>query len=241
MRLKNSLGLALAVLALAASAVQAQAAAPAAAKAPPADKNVILSFDADMTPGMQRRLATGKVAAWYDPAVVKLLEDEKLPARIYVTGLFAETYPDLVRHLTTLPGIVIGNHSYDHAAFESNCYGLRTLRTDQDKSAEITDAQAVIKRLTGVTPTLFRYPGLCRNAHDDALVALSGLTIDEGNLTSSDAFNHSSKKIVHHVMSHAQDGSEILFHLGGPNAPATAAALGRIIPRLRALGFTFRS
>ena len=41
------------------------------------------------------------------------------------------------------------------------------------------------------------------------------------------------------VLQNVHDGSEIVFHLGGPNAPVTAATLRRIIPELRSRGFTF--
>ena len=62
-------------------------------------KTVILSFDADMTPSMRARLMTGKVKAWYDPVIIDMFIQDHVPARIFVTGLFAEVYPDLIRQL----------------------------------------------------------------------------------------------------------------------------------------------
>ena len=192
-----------------------------------------------MTTGMRAKLRSGAVKAWYDPAVINLLLKTGVPARIFVTGLFAETYPDLIRELAKSPNITFGNHTYDHLSFEPHCYGLQTLTTDDAKRAEITKTQTVIKDLTGVEPTLFRYPGLCRNEHDDVLVSSLGLTIDDGNLTSGDAFNHRVHSVTSTVLNDVHDGSEILFHLGGPNAPTDAVALADLIPKLQAIGFEF--
>ena len=209
------------------------------AKTVQAAKTVILSFDADMTPAMIKKLDSGKIKAYYDQAIIDLLAKENIPARIFVTGLFAERYPALIRELAALPNITIGDHTYDHASFEPGCYGLATLKTAKEKIDEITKTQALLQQMTGRAPVYFRYPGSCRTAADDALVASVGLTIDNGNLTSGDAFNKSADKIVATVMAKVEDGSDILFHLGGPNAPATAVALPKIIVGLKDRGFGF--
>ena len=52
-----------------------------------------------MTPGMLKRQQSGAVASWYDPAIVDFLRDSRVPAVIFVTGLFAEANPTLVAGL----------------------------------------------------------------------------------------------------------------------------------------------
>jgi peptidoglycan-N-acetylglucosamine deacetylase len=198
-----------------------------------------LTFDADMTPGMVKRLRAGAVASWYDPAILDYLRDNHLPAVIFVTGLFAETYPDLVGRLAGDPLFTIAVHGYAHAAFTSDCYGLPSLGTDAEKLDDLTRARDTVERLTGRRPTLFRYPGLCHDAHDDALVRQAGLIVDTPDVVSGDAFNHDVDAIVRQVLTRAKNGGTVLFHLGGPNAPATLAALTRVVPALRKLGYEF--
>jgi peptidoglycan-N-acetylglucosamine deacetylase len=198
-----------------------------------------LSFDADMTPGMLRRLRSGEVASWYDPAIVQYLRDNEIPAVIFVSGLFAETYPDLIERLARDPLFAIGAHGYRHAAFTANCYGLPFLHTDAERLDDLTHARDTIARITGRAPTLFRYPGLCRDAHDDALVRQAGLTVDTPTVVAGDSFNHDVDAIVRQVIRQARDGGTVIFHLGGPNAPVTLEALKRVVPELRKQGYEF--
>jgi peptidoglycan/xylan/chitin deacetylase (PgdA/CDA1 family) len=198
-----------------------------------------LTFDADMTPAMVRRLKTGAVAVWYDERIVEFLHEKQVPAVIYVSGLFAETYPDLIRRLSKDPLVTIGVHGYSHAAYTRHCYGLAVLSTDKEKRADIVRARDAIAAIAGRVPQLFRYPGLCRDDHDDQLVREAGLTVDTPTVIAGDSFNRHVEAIVRQVLRAAKDGDTVLFHLGGPNAPATLEALQQIVPALEQKGFEF--
>jgi hypothetical protein len=56
-------------------------------------KIVVLTFDADMTPGMLRELKSGKVASWYKEKVIEALRQQQTPATLFLTGLWIETIP----------------------------------------------------------------------------------------------------------------------------------------------------
>ncbi len=202
-------------------------------------KTLSLTFDADMTRGMQARLREGKVKEWYDPTLVAFLRKEKIPTTVFMTGLFAETYPELAKSLGTDPLFSLQNHSFDHAAFESPCYGLAPLASDAEKRAEITKTQDALKKIVGVHPTLFRYPGLCHNEHDDALVSEMGLSVSNGDIISGDAFAKNAQFVAETVIARAHDGGEVVMHIGGHNAPVTGAALEIAVPLLRDAGYTF--
>ncbi len=203
-------------------------------------KTVYLTFDADMTRGMKAKLDAKKVASWYDPALIDELKKDDVPATVFATGMFAEAYPDLLKDLAADGRFSIQNHTYDHAAFAWPCYGLPAVRTDGRKAEEIARTQDIIGKLTGSRPRLFRYPGLCgHDPHDDALVAAAGLSVNDGTLVSGDAFSRHPDRIVKTVLSRVVDGSVVVMHLGGPNAPSTAAAVAALVPLLRAEGFRF--
>jgi peptidoglycan-N-acetylglucosamine deacetylase len=208
--------------------------------APASAGTVYLTFDADMTPRMAAALRGAEVAGWYDPALIDLMEKERLPATVFVTGLFAETYPDLIRRLAS-DGISVQNHSYDHPAFAGRCYGLRPVRSGEERLAQIERTQDLLERLSGRRPRLFRFPGLCHSSEDTEWVAGMGLSVVDGDVVSGDAFSSEPREIVRRVMSGVRDGSIIVMHLGGPNAPSTAAAVRELIPLLRQKGFALGS
>lgn len=195
-----------------------------------------------MTPGMLKRLRAGRVSSWYDPAIVEYLRGRRVPATIFVTGLFAETYPDFVASLARDPLFTVGAHGYRHAAYTAGCYGLPHLKTDAEKLDDLARARDAIARISGRAPTLFRFPGLCHGAHDDELVVEAGMKVDDAAVVASgDAFTHDADAVVRQVMRGARAGQVLVFHLGGPNAPVTREVIEKIVPALTARGFEFGS
>ena len=76
-------------------------------------RKIYLTFDADITPEMRHRLQAGEVPAWYSPGLVAYLEKQQAPVTLFVTGLFAEAYPELVKELGSNSHFSIQNHTYD--------------------------------------------------------------------------------------------------------------------------------
>lgn len=201
-------------------------------------KLVYLTFDADMTEGMQVRVKTGQIK-FYDQRLFDYLENNKIPALIFTTGLFVQVYPDVIKQLAADSLIQFGNHTYDHPGFAEPCYKLRILNNDQDKIAQIEKTQKIIKQATGQTPKYFRFPGLCHTVHDDGLVMNQGLKIMDGDIVSGDAFNSHTASIVNNIMKNIKPGDVILMHVGGLNAPKDFEVLTSIVPKLQALGYGF--
>lgn len=198
---------------------------------------VALTFDADMTPGMLAQLRARQVATWYNAEVRDILDAERVPATIFMTGLWVTTYPDVARSLAADPLFEIGSHTYDHAAFRTPCYGLAPAT---DRAGELAQAQREIQAVIGVSPALLRFPGDCYDASDVALARAQGLTVISADVRGGDAFNVSAAAIASTVLHGAQPGSIVILHLsGGPNAPMTAPALRQIIAGLRQRGLGF--
>ncbi len=201
-------------------------------------KVIAFTFDFDMTPTMLDRLRTGRVKAWYDPEVLKVLETERVPSTIFVAGLAAVAYPDLLYSLAQNPLYEIGNHSNRHFAFAPRCYTLPSIADREDKD-EVDAAQQNIRKAAEVTPQYFRFPGGCYESKDVEIITQMGLTIVQWDVVSSDAFNPNWAVIMRRVIAQARPGSIVLFHLGGPNAPQTANALKVLIPFFKEQGYTF--
>jgi peptidoglycan/xylan/chitin deacetylase (PgdA/CDA1 family) len=201
---------------------------------------VALTFDADMTRGMLSMLRSGRVHGWYDHALFDELRATRTPATIFLTGLWTRTYPDIVRRLARDPLFELENHSLDHAAWVTSCYGLPTVSNQQSKRQEIAAARRIIERVAGITPRFFRFPGGCETDADVRLVESYGEQPVGWDVVSDDAFQPSAAVIVRAVLAGVRPGSIVVAHcVGAPNTPATAAAMRVIIPTLRARGYHF--
>src|SRR6188474_515618 len=118
-----------------------------------------------MTPWMRRE----GVGA-YDPAVVEELRASETPATVFVSGLWAETYPDVLRSLAGDQLFELGNHSYSHAAFRKPCFDLPIAESESRKREEVMETAAAIRSIAGVRTRWFRFPGDCYGDADVALV-----------------------------------------------------------------------
>ncbi len=198
---------------------------------------VALTFDADMTPRMLKMLHMGKVKSWYDERIIATLKSNDIPATIFMTGMWAETYPEALENFVSDPNFEIENHSYDHAAFKVPCYGLGMTENPQD---EVVKAENVLMKIGGIQPRFFRFPGGCFNEKDLELVHSLGLVPIQWDVISGDAYLKKAKFVIKQVLSQVQSGSIVVFHLNGaPNAPATADALPVIIQKLKSQGYSF--
>ena len=199
---------------------------------------VALTFDADMTPGMLQLLRSGRVRSWYDAPIVRYLRRTRTPATIFVSGLWAETYPGVVRSLGRDPLFELANHSWDHAGWAGACYGLPAVRGTRRKRREVTWTADIVRRLTGRRLRWFRFPGGCHTAADVRLVESLGERVVQWDVISGDAYLRDPAAVAQQVLRLVRPGSIVVMHLvGAPNTPATAGAVRRIVPALRERGY----
>lgn len=199
-------------------------------------KNVALTFDADMTPAMAKALDTGKVKSFFNQEVADTLIKNHIPATVFITGLWAEHYPDIVKSWAKDPNFELANHSYDHAAFTSQCYNLPAAA---DKDAEVSKTQTILTTLTGTHPHFFRFPGGCYDTKDLQFPTEQGLITIGWDVISGDAFLKDAQTIVKNTVSQVKNGSIIVMHISAGVASKTAEALPDIITQLTKKGFNF--
>ena len=202
-------------------------------------KIVALTFDADMTPGMLRELKSGKVASWYNEKVIATLRQDKVPATLFLTGLWIEAYSEVAKDLSADPLFELGNHSYTHGAFHSPCYRLFPI-PDSKQAAEVQKTDDLLRKYAASYKKYFRFPGLCSDTAAVKRIEDQGYVVIGGDVEGGDGFQRNPKPIVANVVGHVRPGSIVVLHMhGGPNAPETAAALPDIIEKLRAEGYSF--
>ncbi|MFJ6694729.1 polysaccharide deacetylase family protein [Streptomyces sp. NPDC091272] len=201
------------------------------------DKVVALTFDADMTADQGPRAGRGE--HFDNPALISSLRRWKVPSTVFMTGRWAEEYPDQARSIGTDPLFEIANHSYSHHAFKSPCYGLPTVEPGAMK-ADVDRAFAAFRKAgaRNVVP-YFRFPGGC---YDDRALRSLGpakVTAVQWDVVSGDAFATDADAVTEQVLAGVKPGSLVVMHCTRSAAPVTEKALRRIVPELRKKGYRF--
>ncbi|WP_097877764.1 polysaccharide deacetylase family protein [Streptomyces sp. ms184] len=202
-----------------------------------AEKVVALTFDADMTADQGPRAASGE--RFDNPELVALLRRLKVPSTVFMTGRWAEEYPAQAKAIGADPLFEVANHSYSHHAFSSPCYGLPVV----GKNAMTQDVERAFTafRKAGVRNVVpyFRFPGGCYD--DTALRALApaNVTAVQWDVVSGDAFATDAGAVAEQVLDGVRPGSLVVMHCTRSAAPATEAAVRRIVPELRERGYRF--
>jgi peptidoglycan/xylan/chitin deacetylase (PgdA/CDA1 family) len=202
-----------------------------------ADRTVALTFDADMTADQGPRAAKGE--RFDNPALIASLRRLKVPSTVFMTGRWAEEYPDQAKAIGNDPLFEIANHSYSHYAFTPSCYGLPVVGKD-DMRADVDRAFAAFRKAgaRNVVP-YFRFPGGCYN--DAALRALAPakVTAVQWDVVSGDAFATDADAVAEEVLAGVKPGSLVVMHCTRSAAPVTEQAIRRIVPELRERGYRF--
>jgi peptidoglycan/xylan/chitin deacetylase (PgdA/CDA1 family) len=208
---------------------------PVVTNGPRTGSKVALTFDADMTDAMLYNLASGRVKSYANLKVLDILESRQIPATFFLTGEWAERYPDVARRIAADPRFEIGNHTYKHQAYTANCFQLPRIPANL-MTEDVAHTFRVIEPFGGRQTRYFRFPGGC---HDEAaLQALAplGVTVIQWDVVSGDPFAKAWQPIVAAVLSGVRPGSIVVLHITEGNAPFTDQALPPILDGLRVKG-----
>ncbi len=207
------------------------------ARASAGEKTVALTFDADMTADQGPRAAGGE--RFDNPALISALRRLRVPSTVFMTGRWAEEYPDQARSIGTDPLFEIANHSYSHHAFTTPCYGLPAL-DDQAARADVERAFAAFRK-AGARNTVpyFRFPGGCYDDRALRALAPAEVTAVQWDVVSGDAFANDADAVAEQVLAGVRPGSVVVMHCTHSAAPVTDEAVERIVPELRRRGYRF--
>jgi peptidoglycan/xylan/chitin deacetylase (PgdA/CDA1 family) len=126
-------------------------------------------------------------------------------------------------------GFAIGNHTWTHACL-----------TDDDASgvqSEVTQTQAKIKSVTGLTPKIMRPPSGCTNATINKQLRGLNLVPILWSIDPEDWTTPGSDVIYQRVVSQIKPGAIILMHDGGGFRQQSLDALSRILDYLKSHGY----
>ncbi len=197
---------------LLAAAVVLAGCAPATVvdRGPTGKREVTLTFD-------------GAYDARFTGRILDVLRDMGVKATFFVTGEYAERFPDSVARMAS-EGHLVGNHSHSHPDF--------TTISDEDVADELALADAAVAAASGrSTAPYFRPPYGAQDARINQLLGAHGYRYDV--LWTVDSLGWkglSTPEVVARCIGRAAPGTIFMFHLG---APADLGALPWIIQWLR--------
>ncbi|GCL73551.1 polysaccharide deacetylase family protein [Paenibacillus naphthalenovorans] len=143
----------------------------------------------------------------WTPMVLDALARFHVKATFFVVGRRCEANPDVLRRIAR-EGHVIGNHSWNHP-------NLAKLTAAEDIRSQIQRTDEVIRRLTGITPVLFRppYGALSDTVVEEAVKAKKKVIL--WNVDSLDWMQLSGRQVAANILAHTRPGSIVLQHSAG--------------------------
>ncbi|REB06583.1 1,4-beta-xylanase [Sporosarcina sp. BI001-red] len=156
--------------------------------------------------------------------ILNTLEKYDAKATFFMLGSRVEYYPDTAKAVKAA-GHEIGNHSWNHPDL-SKMPLAKALE-------EINRTTAIIQKVTGEKPTVFRPP---YGAYTDQLSKQTIPPIILWNVDTLDWKYRDSNKLLEEVKKSTKDGSTILMH---DIHPSTADGLDNVMAYLQSQGYKF--
>ncbi|MBF0483344.1 MAG: polysaccharide deacetylase family protein [Candidatus Omnitrophica bacterium] len=173
----------------------------------------------------------------WTPLILDELKKAHIHATFFLVGKHVQQYPDIVKRIIA-EGHEIGNHTMNHKVL----FDLPLA----DAMKEVRDGEAVIERITGQTPTLFRPPKAWINSKQKKEIQKLGYTIVLWRINTKDWVTFDDKLILNYVDKKDRPGDIILFHdAGGVIKPEggsrieTVKVIGQLAELLRKKGYRF--
>lgn len=165
----------------------------------------------------------------FDEKLVKTLIDKKVSATFFMSGRWVKKNRTVVKQLAEEPLFEIGNHGFNHPHMKGKKGNI--------VNSDLSRTQLLIKEVTGKTPKYFRPPYGEVDKRVAKIASSLGLITIQYDIESGDPNSSLSKKrLIRRVLSEAEGGSIIVFHMNR-NGLHTAEALPEIIDGLRSRGF----
>lgn len=176
----------------------------------------------------------------YDAMMMKFLEEEKIPATLFLSGKWINANLEIVKQLAKNPLFDIENHGLNHkpcSAIGRSAHGIEGTKGVDEMFDEIEQNGQKIETLTGRKPKYYR-PGTAYC--DEICVEIAGRLGYEVVTFSvlGDAGATLRSDQVKEALLRALPSSIILLHMNRPGA-GTAGGVIEAIPKLKKRGFRF--
>jgi len=183
----------------------------------------------------------GKKGSGYDLELITFLRENKIPAALFMTGLWIDANPAIVKELAADPLFEIENHGMYHKPASVNgsvIYNRRGTKNAGELVDEIELNAVKIEKITGRRPLFYR-PGTAY--FDDVAVKivydLKHIPMNF-SVVSGDAAGFKPERIAKRILSGTKNGSVIIGHMNMPGKNL-CPALKKSLLILKERGYRF--
>lgn len=159
----------------------------------------------------------------FTPQLLDTLKDKEVPATFFVLGSLGMVDSNTVRRAVA-EGHEVSNHTWSHP--------LLTHLTRPQAVKQVEDANAALKQITGVRPTLFRPPYGGRNATLDGAIEHPTVL---WSVDTNDWRDQEPGKVLGEVKRAVRPGSIVLMH---DIHASTVASIPAVVDYLKGEGYT---
>lgn len=194
------------------------------------DKVIALTFDA----------CGGKEGSGFDKKLIDYLDQEQIPATLFINARWIDANPDAFAKLAANPLFEIENHGSEHRPLSVTgraAYGISGTKSAAEAFDEVQRNEDKIEKLTGRRPLFFR-SGTAY--YDDVAVQIVqdlGLRAVNYNVLGDAGATYNTEQVYKALMK-SQNGSIALMHMNHPEKD-TAKGVMKAVPKLKEQGFTF--
>jgi peptidoglycan/xylan/chitin deacetylase (PgdA/CDA1 family) len=178
----------------------------------------------------------------YDADLIDFLRREKIPATLFLTGLWMDAHADQVRELSAIPLFEIENHGLTHhpcAIAGETKYGIQGTTSVGQAVDEIELNARKIEFMTHRKPLYYRSATATTDEACTAIARYLGETIISYDLLSGDAVAGTPKSVIRkNLLRGAKNGAIVIMHMNHPEWNGYEA-LKEVLPVWRKKGFTF--
>jgi len=184
--------------------------------------------------------ACGSATDGCDYRYIHFLEEEKIPATIFVSNRWIMRHPDDFKKLIKNPLFDIENHGLHHKPCSVNgksIYGIQGTQNITELIAEIENNAHIIQEHTGKKPKFYRsgtayYDEIATHVANDLGYQVIGFTV------LGDAGTTWNKGQVKKALLETKPGSIIILHMNHPEKECAEGAI-EALKELQKRGFTF--
>ncbi len=179
----------------------------------------------------------------FDVHLLQALIDWKVPATIFVTGIWLARHPQALAQMMAHPRLFqFGNHGARHQAMvlgERLIYGQKTVGTIDAAREEVLEGGRLIEQATGVRPKWFRGATALYSPSLLPMIGSWGYRV-AGFSLNGDAGASLPAQAVAARIGRAKAGDVIIAHINQPQRSSGMGVIGGV-KRLVDQGFTFTS
>jgi len=176
----------------------------------------------------------------YDEKLIRYLENENIPATLFVSGKWIDVNSDILLALSRNPLFEIENHGLNHKPCSTNgrsAFGIKGTRNIRETFDEIELNGLKLLNFISRKPKYYR-PGTAYS--DEICVEIanaSGYEVVNFSVRGDAGATYSKKQVKEALLSSAP-ASIVLMHMNHPEGQTAAGVMGAI-PELRKRGFRF--